>query len=347
MAMKRVQVEWFVVFLLVCFASSLYASSPRLINYQGRLSDSAGMPASGATVDFTFSFYGTESGSTPLYLSVIQEDVKVERGIYNVLIGSGTVAPGEENDLTSVFANHSEVWMGVKVGEDPEMTPRARIGAVPYALHATAPPQQGAVYRWNTFNTYAENSGWMMGADPAMFGGLHPGYWSNNSATAGQMSADKEVLRTLFTRKGYGGKNANVHGGVYLHRTGSSNNGQVVAALFRVKNTTGAPIDWEPYFYFTSYSSWSERASVALNGVNQWVDSSNCGVSCTESVTLSIPADRTSTAIFVSTAGPAYDLENNISVRPVQLGFFNDSLCLPPGLEFVDDLDKAAGGWEQ
>ena len=45
--------------------------------------------------------------------------------------------------------------------------------------------------------------------------------------------------------------------------------------------------------------------------------------------------------IFVSTGshgGPT---------RSVILAFYNDSLDLPAGLEFVDDLDTATGGYEQ
>ena len=49
-------------------------SVPQLVNYQGRLTNAAGQPpADGSTVDLTFSFYGVESGATPLYLTVLQE----------------------------------------------------------------------------------------------------------------------------------------------------------------------------------------------------------------------------------------------------------------------------------
>jgi formylglycine-generating enzyme required for sulfatase activity len=110
-------------------------SAPQLINYQGRLTDGAGQPlADGATVDLAFAFYGVESGATPLYLTVLQEDVVVSGGVYQVLIGSGAVTPGSESTLAGVFQKHKDVWIGVKVDADAEMTPRARIAGVPYAL---------------------------------------------------------------------------------------------------------------------------------------------------------------------------------------------------------------------
>jgi hypothetical protein len=108
-------------------------SVPQLINYQGRLADAAGQPVDGQTVDITFSFYGQAAGGTA-YLSVLQEDVLVTAGQYNVLIGSGTIVPGAAKDLSDLFSKHKDVWMGVKVDADAEMTPRARITSAPYSL---------------------------------------------------------------------------------------------------------------------------------------------------------------------------------------------------------------------
>jgi hypothetical protein len=123
-----------------CFAQSV----PQLINYQGRLTDSSGQPLDGVTVDLAFSFYGSESGST-VFLSVLQEDVQVNKGIYHVLIGSGTITPGTENSLADVFQKHTDVWMGVKVDTDPEMTPRTRISSVAYSLMSDKADQANSV----------------------------------------------------------------------------------------------------------------------------------------------------------------------------------------------------------
>ncbi|MCK7467869.1 MAG: hypothetical protein MZU91_06930 [Desulfosudis oleivorans] len=66
-------------------------SVPQLINYQGRLTEVAGLPVvDGTTVDMTFGFYGAPSAGAP-YLVVLQDDVVVNNGIYNVLIGSGAL----------------------------------------------------------------------------------------------------------------------------------------------------------------------------------------------------------------------------------------------------------------
>jgi len=107
---------------------------PQLINYQGRLTNAAGQPLSGVNVNLTFKFYSAATAGT-LYLTVVQNNVAVSNGIYSVLIGSGTITP-PETTLAGVFQNHTDVWMGVAVNTDAEMTPRQRIAATAYAFRA-------------------------------------------------------------------------------------------------------------------------------------------------------------------------------------------------------------------
>jgi hypothetical protein len=205
----------------------------------------------------------------------------------------------------------------------------------------------GSVYRWNVFDTYCNGApGWVCSNDGTTFGGVNPQQWTDGGATAQQMSSDKSLLRALFTQKGYGGANALVHASVFFHY--SSTTGRVVVCLFRIRNTMDYAITWNPYFRYTAYNTWNERASVALNGVNKWVsDSGNSNAIA--NVTLSIPANRTSTVIFVSTASEPYPLPGTTYqyVREAVLAFCSNSLALPPGLEYVDDLDTATGGWDQ
>ena len=109
-------------------------SVPQLLNYQGRLTNTAGQPVTGS-VNLTFTFCSAAFAGT-VYLTVLQSNVQVTNGVYNLLLGSGTITPGTETTLAAVFQKHDEVWMGVKVNSDPEMTPRSQITSVPYAFRA-------------------------------------------------------------------------------------------------------------------------------------------------------------------------------------------------------------------
>ncbi|MFT7219346.1 MAG: hypothetical protein ACI8Z1_000960 [Candidatus Azotimanducaceae bacterium] len=121
----------------------------------------------------------------------------------------------------------------------------------------------GAIYRWNVFSTYDQSAGWISNNKNTIFGSIAP-RWSDSGATA-EALGDVEQLRDRFTRKGYGGLNANVVANTWSHT--SSTNGKIAAALFRFKNKTDSSISWTVNTYQTAYYTRGERASVAVNGV--------------------------------------------------------------------------------
>ena len=137
MKTKTIGAGWAIIWLATLLVAALAhgQSVPQLIAYQGRLSNAAGQPLDGATVTLTFTFASAAVGGTT-YFTVTQNHVAVSKGIYSVLIGSGTVTPGTETILAGVFQNHTEVWMGVAVNTDAEMTPRQRVAATAYAFRA-------------------------------------------------------------------------------------------------------------------------------------------------------------------------------------------------------------------
>ncbi len=197
----------------------------------------------------------------------------------------------------------------------------------------TGQPNNQRVYRWAKFNTYDQNN-WAMENDASFFGGVNPSTWTDSNGTAAMMGTNTGVLRTLLTQKGtITSANAMLINEVFLQT--SSTNGLVFVCLFRITNTTGAPIVWTPFIKFSAYSAWGEMASCAVNGTLVW----SAPNSTQTSIPLNLPASSTSTVIFVSTSGLATNVGGNTFARVTRLGFFNNSLALPTGLEFVDDFD--------
>jgi len=120
--------------LTICTATA--APVPELINYQGELKDSGGTPLDGVSVNLTFNFYDALTSGN-LLLTVQQNSVAVNDGVFNVLLGSGTVIPTAwAISLSDLFLNHSDVWMSVQVNSDSEMTPRKRITSTAFAFRA-------------------------------------------------------------------------------------------------------------------------------------------------------------------------------------------------------------------
>jgi len=118
----------FLIVLSIAFAASTaLAAAPGLMNYQGILTDAGGAVVVDGDYSVTFAIYADSSGGTPLWSET--RTVPVADGLFNELLGS-------VNTLTPALFAATPRWMGITVGGDPEMTPRMKIGSVPWALRA-------------------------------------------------------------------------------------------------------------------------------------------------------------------------------------------------------------------
>lgn len=104
----------------------VFGQVPQLINYQGVLVDPAtGQPVPDDSYTITFSIYDVASGGSAIWTET--QSVQTKDGLYSVLLGSSTA-------LTPTILSGTEKYLGIKVGSDPEMTPRKRIVSVAYAI---------------------------------------------------------------------------------------------------------------------------------------------------------------------------------------------------------------------
>ncbi len=105
------------------------------IPYQGRLADKNGAPLT-QTVNMIFRLYAAASGGSPLWEEqwTGANSVQVSDGLFNVMLGSVTpIAP-------TVITNNSNLFLGITVGTDSEMSPRVQLGSVPFATQALTVP---------------------------------------------------------------------------------------------------------------------------------------------------------------------------------------------------------------
>ena len=110
-----------------CFAGY---SIPQLLNYQGFLVENS-QPLNG-NVSLTFSLYHSKEEGTPLWSEI--QNVNVNQGRFSVLLGG--VDP-ENNSLPFAIFEKGEIYIGVKVEDNYEMTPRQQIVSVPYAMFSS------------------------------------------------------------------------------------------------------------------------------------------------------------------------------------------------------------------
>lgn len=150
-------VLWLGVAALVClvFVMSIATTQaaldvPQLINYQGRLTDDDRITVADGSYDMAFAIYDASSGGTCLWSADDtlsdgdttmdctgdtpdgQISVTVTDGIFSVLLGDTGQNPLED----TLFDDNENLWIGVTIESDSEMTPRRQIGAAPFALQA-------------------------------------------------------------------------------------------------------------------------------------------------------------------------------------------------------------------
>jgi subtilisin-like proprotein convertase family protein len=197
------------------------------------------------------------------------------------------------------------------------------------------------VLRWGRFSTYDYNGAWYYNNTNTWTLGIAPSTWTDGSARIWQIANDKNYWRTVLTNTMKIYPTMTVMSEAWYDP--SSTNGKVLVVLFRVKNSTASPINWSPAFWHTNYGGWSECSSATVNGAGTW---ENCGTcyawNCQSQPTFAIPANRTSSVMFTIQSGPA-----GSGMRSQLFTFYSDTLKLPAGLEYVDDLDTSTGGWEK
>jgi len=111
------------------------APSTSTISYQGRLADSAGNPLTGK-YNLEFRIYTAPTGGTPLWTEMWTggNAVDVSDGLFNVMLGSINTA------LASAIQGRNELYLGITVGTDSEMSPRVQLGSVPFSMQAMTVP---------------------------------------------------------------------------------------------------------------------------------------------------------------------------------------------------------------
>lgn len=106
--------------------ASASADVPTTLTHQGRLYDAAGAPVD-TTLSVVFAIYDQETGGAAAWTET--HDVTFSDGYFSVELGS-------IDALDALVLDGSEKHLGIKIGADAEMSPRAAIRSVPYALFA-------------------------------------------------------------------------------------------------------------------------------------------------------------------------------------------------------------------
>ena len=114
------------------FSFAVHADVPSVLNYSGTLTTDAG-PYDGA-IDATFTIYNSATDAG--------EDANLWQATISLVVvdGSFHATLGNGDDDNPVFPDNlwdaEEIYLGVQVGTEAEMSPRMQVSSVPYALAA-------------------------------------------------------------------------------------------------------------------------------------------------------------------------------------------------------------------
>jgi hypothetical protein len=103
---------------------------PSLMSFQGRLAKPDGTPVPDGTYSIKFTLFTAATGGTQKWTET--DTVSVRNGVFAVLLGKTAAL------TDAIFAG--SLWLEIKVGTDPALTPRQPLASTAYALKADTVP---------------------------------------------------------------------------------------------------------------------------------------------------------------------------------------------------------------
>jgi hypothetical protein len=120
------------VLLVTLFTAPGFAAIPETISYQGRLTKKDGSPVDPGLYPVTLSLYTAENASTAVWVE--NQTVETKNGYFSCALGTQTSFASQGVQFNQPY------YLGVKVGTEPEMSPRMQLQSVPYAIYAQNHP---------------------------------------------------------------------------------------------------------------------------------------------------------------------------------------------------------------
>lgn len=253
-------------------------ASSQVLHYQGRLLDpTTGQPKTDGAYQMSFSIYNSNSGGAALWSET--KSVNVNKGLFATLLGDSKLL-----DL-SLF-NGQELWLGVTVGTDPEMTPRQRLAHVAYAVYAESANSANLVggqpasafaaaghthlgETWTGQNNSLHING-SFGSAPLIVenSGAGDGIYSYAAGENAIDARNNNGYTTIYAENGSAGntiyaQNYNQYASIYVNQTGTGNGVGIDAqsgnALYAANNgdyaaVYGRNFSSGPGGWFTTYS---------------------------------------------------------------------------------------------
>ncbi|XLQ20013.1 MAG: tail fiber protein [Candidatus Moraniibacteriota bacterium] len=144
--------SFFLLFFILITSINVIATPDKELTYHGKLTDTSNVAVSDGDYDFTLTIYDADTGGNCLWTSrgtcgtPTAKSITVTNGIFNTILG-------EVGDNLIDIDFSQNYYLGVKIGSNPEMTPRRKVTPTGFALNAHRLNGQTEDYYLNTGST--------------------------------------------------------------------------------------------------------------------------------------------------------------------------------------------------
>ncbi len=243
------------------------AGVPKIINYQGFITQADGTPVPDGTYSISFSIYDALTGGTTVWSSGSQ-NVDVAGGMFTVQLGASPMTPFPADIMADTIR-----YLGITIGSDPEIAPRSRMTSTGYSFMSQS--ADTARYMRNersfassgfTYGVYSDLTNTGTGVTYGLWSTVrNPGTPNSSFAVVGQLFSNATERRSIvgvadgdgteigysYGIEGYGYDGYAAYGG-YFHGYSSGNNYGVYAngSTYGVYGTCGVSNgNYGGYFY--------------------------------------------------------------------------------------------------
>ena len=126
--MKKTSLVLGVMLLMMLLTNSVWAQVPGIINYQARLTNSAGEPLTG---DHSFDFAIVDQSGYALWQTTSSIIISVQDGLYSVQLGGAGMQPID----SYMFQENTDLWLRVTV-DGEQLSPNNQLTSVAFAQKA-------------------------------------------------------------------------------------------------------------------------------------------------------------------------------------------------------------------
>ena len=117
------------VAIMTSSLSLVLADVPGMMSYQGVLKDSEGQPVEDDVYAIKFTIYNAETEGAVFWESNGFIPIQTQDGLFTHILGS-------TNPLPDSLSRYGDLWVGITVNLDEELSPRTRLVSVPFSLNA-------------------------------------------------------------------------------------------------------------------------------------------------------------------------------------------------------------------